>query len=106
MAITRLFKRLIKPYKKGVCVGELRMGVNIAQCKECKADSIAHKTASFFDKTTINNKILFKWDNKNKKLLVSKTALMYLLSLQSDVEILQDYDMEIVEKIDFRKKEV
>ena len=100
----RLLKRLIKPYKKGVCVGELRMGVSIAQCKECKADSIAHKISSFFDRESVNNALLFKWDKANKKLLVSKTALMYLLALQNDVEILQDYNMEIVEKIDFRNK--
>lgn len=104
MAITRLLKRLIKPYKKGVCVGEVCMGVNIAQCKDCKADSIAHKISSFFDITTVNNNLLFKWDKENKKLLVSKTALMYLLTLQNDVELLNDYDMEIVEKIDFRNK--
>lgn len=104
MAITRLLKRLIKPYKKGVCVGEVRMGVNITQCKECKADSIAHKIRSFFDIETVNNKLLFKRDKENKKLLVSKTALMYLLTLQNDVELLNDYDMEFVEIIDFRKK--
>ena len=102
MVITKLLKRLIKPYKKGVCLGEVRMGVNIAQCKECKADSIALKISSFFDRESVNSALLFKWDRATKKLLVSKTALRHLLALQNDVEILQDYDMEIVEKIDLK----
>mgnify|MGYP003295716489 CR=1 FL=1 len=72
----------------------------ISHCANCKEDSIAHKIKAYFECRTIQNEMLFNWDDKNKKLLVSKFQLMYLLSLCNDIEIANDYDMELVDKID------
>ena len=77
--------------------------INISD--ELKQDSIAHKIKSYFELDTITNNMMFKWDNENKKLLVSRKIVMYLLSLCNDVELNNDYNMEIVEKIDIFNKE-
>ena len=69
--------------------------INISE--EIKQDSIAHKIKSYFECGTITNKMLFKWDNEKKKVLVSRKHLIYLLSLCNDAETLRNYDMEIVE---------
>lgn len=71
---------------------------------EMKEDSIAHKIKSYFELNTIQNKLLFNYDRKNKKFLISKKHVMYLLSLCNDVETMKDYDMEIVECNDIFKE--
>ena len=68
---------------------------------ELKKDSIAHLIKSFFELDTIENRMLFKWDEKNKKILISKRHIIYLLSLCNSIETLQNYDMEIVDNADF-----
>lgn len=82
---------------------KVKFGIDVKDCKKCKEDSIAHKIKSYFDQENITNHMLFKYDKDRKKLLVSKHQLIYLLSLCNDIEILKDYDMEIVDKIDIFK---
>lgn len=94
-----------KRFQRGIAE-RVKMGINVEDCKKCKADSIAHKIKSYFDSGTITNHMLFKWDKERNKLLVSKHQLIYLLSLCNDIENLRDYDMEIVDKIDIFNKEV
>lgn len=67
--------------------------------KELREDSIAHKIKNYFELGTYQNSMLFKYDEENKKLLVSKKQLMYLASLCNDTECQTDYDMEIVDEI-------
>lgn len=94
-----------KQFKRRIAE-RVKFGINVEDCKNCKADSIAHKIKSYFDQETITNRMLFKYDSEQKKVLVSKRQLIYLLSLCNDVEQLKDYDMEIVDNIDIFKEEV
>lgn len=92
-------KRKTKKKFKTDLKNSIKVGVSLTQCDKCKQDSIAHKIKSYFEHRTITNMMLFKWDDTGKKLLVSRKQLIYLLSLCNDIEILQNYDMEIVDEI-------
>ncbi len=76
----------------------IKIGCEIKDCKQCKEDSVAHKIKSFFDTNNIESKLLFKWDKETKKVLISKKALMHLLTICNSFELTQDYDMEVVDR--------
>lgn len=73
--------------------------------KNYKEDSIAYKIKKYFELNTIQNMMLFKYDEDAKEVLVSRRHLMYLLSLTNDVETLKDYNFKIVDKNDILCKE-
>ena len=62
-----------------------------------------NKIKNYFEVGTIQNSMLFKYDEKKDEVLVSKEMLMYLLSLENDIEKLKSYKMRIVDKIELFK---
>ena len=94
-------KRQLQKRKK---IDYVKFAYKINISEEMKQDSLAHKIKSYFELDTIQNKLLFKYDKKNGKLLISKKHIMYLLSLCNDVETLKNYDMKIVECNDIFKE--
>lgn len=79
------------------------IGCEVKDCTKCKEDSIAHKIKSFFEQGYISNMIMFKYDEDTKKLKVSKKALMHCLRLCNSAELLNDYEMELVDSNDISK---
>lgn len=73
------------------------LGCELKDCQKCKEDSIAHEIKSFFEVGNISNMLLFKYDAEEKKVLVSKKALMHLLSMCNAGELRNDYEMRIVD---------
>lgn len=82
---------------------ELKYTLKVCIWEELRKDSIAHKIKNYFEVGTIQNSMLFKYDEKKDEVLVSKEILMYLLSLENDIEKLKSYKMKIVEKIELFK---
>lgn len=82
---------------------ELKYIMKVDIGEELRKDSIAHKIKNYFEVGTIQNSMLFKYDEKKDEVLVSKEILMYLLSLENDIEKLKSYKMKIVDKIELFK---
>ena len=82
---------------------ELKYIMKVDIGEELRKDSIAHKIKNYFEVGTIQNSMLFKYDEKKDEILVSKEILMYLLSLENDIEKLKSYKMKIVDKIELFK---
>ena len=82
---------------------ELKYIMKVDIGEELRKDSIAHKIKNYFEVGTIQNSMLFKYDEKKDEVLVSKEILIYLLSLENDIEKLKSYKMKIVDKIELFK---
>ena len=66
---------------------------------EMKEDSIAHLVKSYFTLNTIHNKEIFYYNEKTKKILISKKALNHLLKLCSAELLEQNFDFELVPEL-------
>ena len=74
--------------------------------KELKEDSVAHKIKDYFTLGTIENKMMFEWDNEHKYLLVSKKSLMYILTLCNSAERIKNYNMKLVKDNKWERGEI
>ncbi len=94
-------KEYLKRFKKEKSFN-ITMGLDLRECKECKEDSIAHEIKKHFEFDTIQSRLLFKSDYEGK-MYISKKQLKHLLTLCNTVEIEQDYEFELIDKINIYK---
>lgn len=87
-----------KKFKKDFS-DKLKLGLYVQNCDKCRQDSIAHEIKHHFEYEYVQNKLLFKWDEKGEKMLISKKQLNHIIRLCNSMETVRDYDFELIDEI-------
>lgn len=66
-------------------------------------DSIAHRIKRHFERGTIENHSLMKYDRERKILLISKKQLNHLTKLSCSCETRTEYEFELIAEINHDK---